>query len=157
MDAVAPPGSSSALSGRLLLMLAAAAFVIATLTGNSFSMHVGMAATASADHVAGALDRVPHVAAEAATPPASVSSEMSDRAAPVTAGSDPQHLMHLIGACLAVLAAAAVLIWLSTVRRALMGGHPAVTGVPRATAPTLASSWSPPAPSPPTSSPVIRT
>lgn len=144
-------------SGRLPLVLAAAAFVLAALSGNSFSLHIGMAATAGAHDVAPGLDRASHVVAKTATTLTSVPGKLSDRGGPMTAGSDPQHVMHLVGACLAVLAAAAVLRWLTLVRRALTGGYPAVTGAPRPPAPVLARSWSPPAPSPPTSSPVIRT
>ena len=156
MDArPAPWNCSAAPSGRLLGLLAAAAFLVAALTGNSFSLHVGLTAgagesTVAADRATGAvagsgavLERVHEVA------PAT--------AAPMPAGSDAQHLMHLIGACLAVLAAAALLLRLILQRRSLLGGHPAVIAVPRTLTPRRGGSWSPPPPSPPTSSPVIRT
>jgi hypothetical protein len=80
-----------------------------------------------------------------------------DATMPMSVGSDAQHLMHLIGACLAVLAAAALLLRLLLQGRSLLGSYPAVIAVPRPLTPRRGGSWSPPPPSPPTSSPVIRT
>jgi hypothetical protein len=59
----------------------------------------------------------------------------SDASAPMQAGSDAQHLMHLIGACLAVLAAGALFVLLFSQGRSLLGSHPAVTALPRLVTP----------------------
>jgi hypothetical protein len=147
---------SAAPSGRLPALLAAAAFLLAALTGNSFSLHVGM--TANASEVAVAVDRVSDaVAGSGAVFGPGVGDVSHDAAAPMPVGSDAQHLMHLIGACLAVLAAAALFLRLFSQGPALLGSHPAVTALPRLLTPPPGGSWSPPPPSPPTSSPVIRT
>lgn len=146
---------SAAPGGRLLGLLAAAAFLLAALTGNSFSLHVGMTADASESTVA----------ADMATNAVAGSSAVLERvhevapatAMPMPVGSDAQHLMHLVGACLAVLAAAALLLRLLLQGRSLLGSYPAVIAVPHPLTPRRGGSWSPPPPSPPTSSPVIRT
>lgn len=148
---------SAAPSGRLLALLAAAAFLLAALTGNSFSLHVGMTSgpsesTVAANRVTNAvagsgavLERVHEVAPDAAMP------------MPMPVGSDAQHLMHLVGACLAVLAVAVLLLRLLFLGRSLLGGHLAGTAHSRSLVPRAGGSWFPPPPSPPTSSPVIRT
>lgn len=148
---------SAAPSGRLLALLAAAAFLIAALTGNSFSLHVGMTADASESTVAA--DRVTHAVAGSGAVLERVHEVAPDAAMPMPmpVGSDAQHLMHLIGACLAVLAVAALLLRVLFQGRSLLGGHLAVTAPSRSLIPRAGGSWSPPPPSPPTSSPVIRT
>jgi hypothetical protein len=147
--------SAAAPSGRFLAVVAAAAFLIAGLTGNSFSLHVGM--TASASEAAFAVDRAADAVAGTGAGSNAVSDAAPDATAPMTVGSDALHLMHLIGACLAVLAAAASFLRLFSQARALLGSHPAVTALPRPLTPPPGGSWSPPPPSPPTSSRVIRT
>lgn len=146
---------STAPTGRLLALLAAAAFLLATLAGNSFSLHVGMTAGTSESTVAAGM--VTKAVAGSGVVLERVHEVAPATAIPMSVGSDAQHLMHLIGACLAVLAAAALLLRLLLHRRWLVGGHPAVIAVPRPRTPRRGGSWSPPPPSPPTSSPVIRT
>lgn len=145
---------SAAPAGRLLGLLAAAAFLFAALTGNSFSLHVGMTADAPESTVAA--DTVTNAAAGSGTVLERVREMAPDAAMPMTVGSDAQHLLHLIGVCLVVLAAAALFLRLLLLGRSLLDGDPAVTALPR---PNLrpGGSWSPPPPSAPTSSPVIRT
>lgn len=146
---------STASMGRLLALFVAVAFVLTMLTGNSFALHVGMTAgsppaTASADPVSDVVAGMPGVA--------DLSDEGSgDAAALMPVSSDLQHLIHLIGACLAVLAVAAMLARLLFLNRALTGGLPAVTALPRPLMRAGTGEWLPPPPSPPTSSPVIRT
>lgn len=157
MDALTARWScTAALPGRFLALLAAAAILIAALTGNSFSLHGGMAASAYESSVAAA-DRLTDVRAASEAVIASVHEGAPDAAMPMPVGSDAQHLMHLIGACLAVLAAAALLLRLLFRGRSLRGGYAAGTAPSRPLVPSGGGSWSPPPPSPPTSSPVIRT
>lgn len=146
---------SAAPSGRLLGLLAAAAFLCAALTGNSFSLHVGM--TAGAPEFTVAADRVTNAFVGSGDVLERVHELAPDTAMPMPVGSDAQHLMHLIGACLAVLAAAVLLLRLLLQGRSLLGSYPAVIAVPRPLTPRRGGWWSPPPPSPPTSSPVIRT
>lgn len=140
---------------RLLGLFAAAAFLFAGLTGNSFSLHVGM--TASASEAAVAVDRAAVAGAGTGAGSNAVSDATPDATAPMPVGTDAQHLMHLIGACLAVLATAASFLRLFSQARALLGSHPVVTALPRPLTPRPGGSWSPPPLAPPTSSPVIRT
>ncbi|GAB2750459.1 hypothetical protein GCM10027273_31400 [Nocardioides pakistanensis] len=142
-------------SGRLLALLAAAAFLLAALTGNSFPLHVGM--TAGAPESTVAADMVTNALAGSGAVLERVHKVAPATAMPMPVGSEAQHLMHLVGACLAVLAAAALLLRLLLQRRSLLGSHPAVIAVPRPLTPRRGGLWSPPPPSPPTSSPVIRT
>lgn len=146
---------SAAPSGRLLAILAAGAFLVAALTGNSYSLHVGM--TTSVPEAAVAVDGVSDAVGVTGSIVEGVGDVAPDAAAPMPVGSDAQQLMHLIGACLAVLAAAALFLRLFFQGRALLGSHPAVTALPRPLTTPPGGSWSPPPPSPPTSSPVIRT
>lgn len=157
MDARSVFGSSAAApSGRLPALLAAAAFLLAAVTGNSFALHVGM--TSSPPEAAVAVDSISDAAAgTVAVLDAGVGDVLPDTPVLMPVGSDAQHLMHLLGACLAVLAAAALCLRLCALVRALLGGHPAVTALPRLVAPRPTGSWCPPPPCPPTSSPVIRT
>lgn len=143
---------SAAPSGRLLAVFAAAAFLLAGLTGNSFSLHVGM--TSSAHVAAVAVD---HVDDDTAWTPAVLEVARGESAAPVSVGSDGQRLMHLIGACLAVLALAVLLLRLLLWSRFPETGYPSLTALPRIVRPLPDGSWTPPPPVPPRSSPVIRT
>lgn len=141
--------------GRLLAILVAAAFLLTVLTGNSFAMHVGMTAGAPDAAVSGDLLSD---AAAATSGVVDVRGDVPGQAVAVLqVGHDVQHLMHLIGVCLAVLAAAAVLLWLVSRARALTGGYSAVTAQPCSVPRAGAGAWSPPPPSPPRSSPAIRT
>ena len=144
----------TALVGRSLGLLVAVAFLLAALSGNSFAVHVGMtsmtseplavadAASGSAGHTAAAAQDVRAAAADSAVPPG---------------GSDLMHLMHLLGACTAVLAGAVLLL-----RQRLWGREPADGYLPdaapsRLVTPNPRGAWCPPPPSPPTSSAVVRT
>jgi hypothetical protein len=144
----------AASSGRLLALVAAGAFLIAALTGNAFSLHLGM--TASASDTAVAVDTFSHAAAVAGPLSDGVGDVASDASAPMPAGSHAQHLMHLIGACLAVIGIA-VLVWVLIWGRIAGPGHPFVTAIPRLVGPPPVGSWRPPPLVPPRSSPVIRT
>lgn len=140
--------------GRLLGLLVAAAFLLAALTGNSFAVHVGMTSMSAAT-VVGA-DTTPHAVAGAPADRHDVRAASADPAV-LSAGSDLQHLMHLVGACLAVLAGAVLLLLLPRWGRDPADGYLSDTTPTRLFTPALRRSWSPPPPSPPTSSPVIRT
>lgn len=141
--------------GRLLAVLVAAAFLLTVLTGNSFALHAGM--TAGSPGVAVAGDHLSDAVAGMSGLAEVEDDVASDVPAVMQVGHDVQHLMHLIGACLAVLAAAAVLLWLVSLARALTGGYSAVTAQPRLVSRIDTGAWSPPPPSAPRSSPVIRT
>lgn len=155
--ATVPESRSAAPVGRLVAVLAAAAFLLAALTGNSFSLHVGMTDTAPAATIAAGLSDTPAASAGITSSARDATGHASaDAATPMPIGSDAQHLMHLLGACLAVVAAAALLLML-LVSRVPGGGYLAVAAVPRLAAMPARREWSPPALSPPTSSPVIRT
>lgn len=153
--ATVPQSRSAAPVGRLVAVLAAAAFLLAALTGNSFSLHVGMTDMAPAATTAADLSDTPAASAGVTSSARDATGHASaDAATPMPIGSDAQHLMHLLGACLAVIAAAALLLLVSRVPG---GGYLAVAAVPRLDAVPAQREWSPPALSPPTSSPVIRT
>lgn len=160
MNAAAAPWSSSAApAGRLVALLAAAAFVLAGVTGNSFSLHVGMTAMApAASTVAGVADSPTTLAAVTSASPAVIGEGSAEPATPMPSSSDAQHLMHLLGACLAIVAAGLLfLISLLTARQAPGAAFPALTAVTRRVSPVPRAAWRPLALSPPTSSPVIRT
>jgi hypothetical protein len=113
--------------------------------------------TTGGPHAAVAVDHVSDVAAGSSTVLNVVGDAWTNAAALMPVGSDAQQLLHVVGACLAVLVAAALLMRLLLLSRTLGAGYPAVTALPRlVTLPSLGS-WSPPPLSPPTSSPVIRT
>jgi len=158
--ATAPWSSSAAPAGRLVALLAAAAFLLAGLTGNSFSLHVGMTTMAPAATTAADVDdKLSALAAMPSGLPALIGKTSADPVTPMPSSSDAQHLMHLLGACLAIVAAGMLLLLVSLLatRRTHGGGLPAVAAVTRLVTPVPRSAWRPRALSPPTSSPVIRT
>lgn len=157
--ATAPWSSSAAPAGRLVALLAAAAFLLAGLTGNSFSLHVGMTTMAPAATAAADVDDKPAaLAAMTSALPEVIGKASADPVTPMPISSDAQHLMHLLGACLAIVAAGMLLlVSLLGFRRAPGGGLPAVAAVTRLVTAVPRSAWRPLALSPPTSSPVIRT
>lgn len=149
-SAIVPGSSSVSPTGRLLALVAAAAILLAALSGNSFSLHAGM--STMADDLATVADEVVHAGVTG-----DVGEATAGPATPLPLGSDAQHLLHLLGACLAVVAAATLaLLWLLQ-RGRPSGGYPAVTAVPRPVPAPEVAERRPPALSPPTSSPVIRT
>ena len=139
-------------------LLAAAAFLLAGLTGNSLSLHVGMTTMAPGAATAADVEVMPAplVAVTSAFPEA-VGDASADPATPMPISSKAHHLMHLLGACMAVVAAAALLLSLHFRSRVVSGSYAAGIAVPRLVTPTALGAWCPPALSPPTSSPVIRT
>ena len=156
MNRVRPPRSSPpVLGGRLVALLTLAVVLLGSLTGNAFSMHVGMdmgpsVSVKQAENLSGV------VAAEAATVAESGRHLVADVAGPmVPNSSDAQHLMHLVGACLALLAAAVVLLPL-LLRH--LGRRCDAAPLPSYGMNLLTfAAWVPPSLDPPTSSPVIRT
>jgi hypothetical protein len=159
VNAVTAPRSSSAVrAGRLVGLLAATAFLLAALTGNSLSLHVGMTPMTPAAATGAEIDHkpAPAVAAPSAAPEI-VGDASGDPGTPLAINSKVHHLMHLVGACMAVVAAAALLMSLLFRSRVAGGGYAACIAVPRLVAPTALGALCPPALSPPTSSPVIRT
>lgn len=160
MNAASEPWSSSAApAGRLVALLAAAGFFLAGLTGNSFSLHVGMTTMAPAAVTAADVDdKQAALAAETSALPEAAGEASADPMPLMPISSDAQHLMHLLGACLAIVAAGLLLlVSLLATRRTRGGGLPAVAAVTRLVSPVPRSAWRPLALSPPTSSPVIRT
>lgn len=158
MNAARAPWRSSAGPAGRVALLAAVAFLLAVSTGNSLSLHVGMATMApTAPTIAADVDdtSAPRAAMTSALPDVDGEASM-DPALSIPMSPDAQHLMHLLGACLAVVAAALLLSLLLFIR-VVGGSYTGVAAVPRLVTPTAVSAWSPPALSPPTSSPVIRT
>jgi len=153
----APWSSPPALGGRLAALLTLSVVLLGSLTGNAFSMHVGMAMGSSVSGVTQAEHLSGVVAAEGATVAESGRHLVADAAGPmVPTSSDAQHLMHLVGACLALLAAAIGLL-LMLLRRHV-GRHLDIVLLPSYGMNLLPSAmWVPPSLDPPTSSPVIRT
>lgn len=146
------------MGGRLVALLAMTMVLLASSTGNSFSMHVGMTMKSSAtgvaqsDHMAGPVAGEASAVAEAARAP------LADAPEPIVpTSSDAHHLMHLVGACLALLATAALLLPLLLLGRILDLRHSAAVTAPRLVSMLTPPSWTPPTLNPPTSSPVIRT
>lgn len=151
-----PRNSPPVLGERLVALLTLAVVLLGSLTGNAFSMHVGMdmgpsVSVKQAENLSGV------VAAEAATVAESGRHLVADVAGPmVPTSSDAQHLMHLVGACLALLAAAVVLLLL--LPRRYLGRHCDAAPLPSDGMNLLTfAAWIPPSLDPPTSSPVIRT
>lgn len=107
--------SPSALGGRLVGLLVLAVIVLGAVAGSSFSTHVGMSTAAS-----GVSDRhQDHAGVPAAASPQAKADEPAGVAAPVPTSAETHHLMHLLGACLALLVLALVL----PVLRRLCGPH----------------------------------
>jgi len=153
----APWSSPPALGGRLVALLTLSVVLLGSLTGNAFSMHVGMDMGSSVSGVTQPQNLSGVVAAEVVTVAESGRHLVADAAGPmVPTSSDAQHLMHLVGACLALLAAAVVL--LMVLLRRHVDRHLDVVPLPSygMNLPTSAM-WVPPSLDPPTSSPVIRT
>lgn len=152
----APRSNPPVPGGRLVALLTLSVVLLGSLTGNAFSMHVGMDMSSSVSGVTRAENPSGVVAAEVASIAESGRHLVADVAGPmVPTNWDAQHLMHLVGACLALLAAAVVLHLL------LRGRHldrhdPAPLPSYGITLLTPAT-WVPPSLDPPTSSPVIRT
>lgn len=144
--------------GPLLALVALAALMWASLSGNSLSMHVGTSFDALASSV-GQVDRV--AGPVAATPPTAdetaglLVTVASDPTVPVSA--DAQHLMHVVGGCVAILAAAVLLLLLVVLSSGQGSGPSVVAAARRLLALPASVWWTPPALNPPTSSPVIRT
>ena len=138
-------------------VLATAVFVIAALAGNLFSLHVGSQTAAAAIERATSHSVVQQAQTGGTTSGGTV--ELKDANAqqpssPLPMDSHGQHLMHLLGACMAVLAAI-VLLWLPI---GLRFRGPIVQSATRfLVTQTTLPSWTPPPLVPPRSSPVIRT
>ncbi|MFP5253530.1 MAG: hypothetical protein ACLGH4_07010 [Actinomycetes bacterium] len=150
--------SPSAQGGRLVALLVLAVVLLASLTGNSFSMHIGMAMSSAAPGLAHVDHSDGPAAGEASTGAISGARTFLDAWRPMELlGSDAHHLMHLVGACLALLAGAAILLALRFLCRVLDLRHPAAATTPSLVGRPTPPSWTPPALDPPTSSPVILT
>ena len=153
----APRSSPPVPGGPLVALLTLAVVLLGSLTGNAFSMHAGMEMHSSVSGALQAENPSSVVAAEVATVAESGRHLIADVAGPMLpTSSDAQHLMHLVGACLALLAAAVVLI-LSVLQRHL-DRHGDSAPLPSYGITLLTpATWVPPSLDPPTSSPVIRT
>jgi len=144
---------------RLAALCALAVVSIAVLSGNVFSVHVGMAAVADQASLTSpnkpdqANLTSPRGGLSVSTIPAPRQEQ------PPQSNRDLQHLMHLMGACLGLLAAGGLLLALA--RRArqrfsdLIGFRRRVRVSDGQWPPGRL--WRAPPLSPPTSSPVIRT
>lgn len=153
----APRSSPPVLGGRLVALLALSVVLLGSLAGNAFSLHVGMDMDSSVFGAAHAANPSGDVAADGVAVVESGKRLVTDVAGPMLPTSaDAQHAMHLLGACLALLAAALGLLLL------LLRGRPNrgydAAALP-ARGPNMLSfaTWIPPSSlDPPTSSPVIR-
>ena len=153
----APRSSPPVLGGRLIALLALSVVLLGSLTGNAFSLHVGMDMGSSVPGAAHAAKPSGDVAADGAAVIESGKHLVKDVAGSMLPTSaDAQHVMHLLGACLALLAAALVLLLL-VLRRHPDRDHDAAVLPPRGVNPLSCATWIPPSLDPPTSSPVIRT
>ncbi len=108
--------------GRLVVLGGLAAFLAATLTGNVFALHAGMAGMADGGAQSAA----------AASGPADLTGDPPAADGP-PAGGQGQHLLHVVGACMAIGAAGVILL------RAL-----AQLAGPRGSALALAQPWTAP-------------
>jgi hypothetical protein len=160
MNAATVRSSSSALIGRLVALLAAAAFLMAGMTGNAFSLHVGMTTMTSSAAAPVTADFSEPNAATTATSLAVADVAGDDPVTaetPASGSADGQRLMHLLGACLAVIAAAVALLALRSLCRLVGGSCTGIAARPVSVVPFRGGVWSPPPLSPPSVSPVIRT
>lgn len=158
----APRSSPPGLGGRLFALLTLAVVLLGSLTGNAFSMHVGMdrgpsVSVKQAENLSGVAAAEAPTLAESGRHLVADVADVAEVAGPmVPTSSDAQHLMHLVGACLALLAAAAVLLLLLPRRH--RGRHGDAAPLPSCGMNLLTfATWIPPSLDPPTSSPVIRT
>lgn len=170
------------LRGRLWVMLAVAPFVLGVLSGNVFALHAGMASlrpslsvpTATASEasaplvVVGTPSRAQDPQATAATTGGTLTVAQVAKQAPAGRGTHPPtaqlpasprgwHLLHLVGACMAVLMAAVALLGgLVQARRTVY--DLLLRRLPLAWPCSAARrfAWRPPPLWPPTSSPVVR-
>ena len=153
----APRSSPPVLGGRLVALLTLSVVLLGSVTGNAFSLHRGMDMGSSVPAAAHAANPSGDAAAEVATIAEAGGHLVAQVAGPMLpSSSDAQHLMHLVGACLALLAGAVLLLLLLVRRPPDRHGDAAPSasyGIDLLTHPT----WVPPSLDPPTSSPVIRT
>lgn len=152
-----PRSSPPVQGGRFVALLTLAVVLLGSLTGNAFSMHVGMDMGSSSSGVTHADNLSGVMAAEVATIAESGRHLVTEAAGlMVPTSSEAQHLMHLVGACLALLAAAVGLLLMLLWRH--VDRHLDVVPLPSYGMNLLTSAmWVPPSLDPPTSSPVIRT
>lgn len=146
----APTPSPRSRSGLATVVLAVLVPVVLWAgTGNTFAAHMG-----TGPDLAG-----PGAAAQAAAGPGQVSGGATPTDATGTVPHDAQgsHVLHLLGGCIAVLGAALILLgaWRDSRARPALPVPSAVTAA--ATGHRARSWWRPPALSPPTTSPVLRT
>lgn len=136
---------------RVFLALAAAPFVIAVFNGNTFALHTGMdleapAAASPGDDAGRVVDGALGASGERSrTLPQQMPTD-----------HDAQHALHAVGACLALLGAASLLLLWRRICRHRLSSDAHLPPTARATV-GLNRRWWPPPLSPPTSSPVIRT
>lgn len=141
------PRSRSGLATVVLAVLVPV--LLWTGTGNTFAAHMGAGP-----------DRAAHgAAAEVAAGPGQVSRTAvpDDATGTVPHDAGSSHVLHLLGGCIAVLGAALLLLgaWRSSQTRPDLPVPSAV--IAAATGHRARSWWRPPALSPPTTSPVLRT
>lgn len=136
----APTPSPRSRSGLATVVLAVLVPVVLwTGTGNTFAAHMG-----TGPDLAG-----PGQVSGGATP--------TDATGTVPHDAQGSHVLHLLGGCIAVLGAALILLgaWRDSRARPALPVPSAVTAA--ATGHRARSWWRPPALSPPTTSPVLRT
>jgi hypothetical protein len=153
----APRSSPPVLVGRLVALLTLSVVLLGNLAGNAFSLHVGMDMGSSVVGAADAADPFGDVAADGVAVVESGKRLVTDVAGPMLPTSaDAQHAMHLLGACLALLAVVLEL-FLLLLRRRPNRGYDAAALPARGPNRLSCATWIPPSLDPPTSSPVIRT
>ena len=171
-------GQASGRQHRLLILFAVVPYLLGVLNGNLFALHVGLTAAPSPTAPASVAEQAPASTAPGppqdakqrttAWGPASLSDTSVHMGPPASSASQERpaqgplsprgmHLLHLLGACMAVLLAAIALLFTRfEAARAAADGlltRPASAGV----IPSVTRfAWRPPPLWPPTSSPVIR-
>lgn len=143
---------------RMLAVMAVTAWLATALTGNVRALHLGAEHQPGAT-VTGASLLPTAVDPSTETAPAPVLAPMAAPAEATPPHGTGQHMLHLLGACLGMLAGASAILplllrWAGFSDRA----RSRPPGVTRALSPAVQrGAWRPPPLSPPTSSPVLRT
>ncbi len=152
------PHATPVVGGPLAALMALTVVLLATLTGNAFSVHVGMTMSPSAQQAPSANQAATVLTGDTSPVAGSASTSLTGASEPtMPMSADGQHLMHTVGACLALLAAIVMLFPLPVRRRTVDLNDSVGAALKRLPDVFAAATWTLPALDPPTSSPVVRT